>query len=55
MESVGVHPIGVCTRRRQVTILERVACRSIYEMCTEADRIPGMIWLVQWWDQDTVN
>ena len=47
MEATGLHPIWVYIRRRQVTISERLACRPIYELCTEAERMPGTIWLVQ--------
>ena len=46
MEAVGLHPIGVYIRRRQATIAERVDCRPIYEMCTEAERMPGTVRLV---------
>ena len=35
MESVGLHTIGVYMKRRQKTIAERVACRPVYELCTE--------------------
>ena len=55
MESVGIHPIRVYIRRRQATIAERVACRPIYEMCMEAERMTRTSRLVRWWDQDTVN
>ena len=41
MEAAGIHPIGAYIRRRHATISERVACRHIYELCTEAERIPG--------------
>ena len=46
IQTSGIHPIGVYIRRRKATIAERVACRSIYEVCTEAERRPGTIWLV---------
>ena len=55
MEDAGLHPIGVFIRRRHETILERVACRPIYELCTEAERMPETSRLVQWWYKDTVN
>ena len=55
MDSAGLHPIRVYIKRRQATIAERVVCRPIYVMCTEADRIPGTIRMVRWWDQDVLN
>ena len=42
-------------RRRKETIEERVACLPIYELCMEAERIPGTSRLVKWWYQDAVN
>ena len=54
-ENAGLHPIGLYIRRRQATISERVTCRLIYELCTEADWMPGTSWMVRWWDQNAVN
>ena len=45
-EATFLRPIGVYIRRRKATILERVACRPIYEICTEAERITGTIRMV---------
>ena len=55
MKDVGIHPIGVYIRRQKATIAERVACQPIYELCIEAERIPGTSRLVLWWYQDAVN
>ena len=55
MESTGIHPIGVYIKRRQETMAERLACRPLYELYTEAERILGTSRMVRWWDQDTVN
>ena len=55
MDSAGIHPIGVNIKRWQKTIAERVTFRRVYTLCTEAERIPGMIRMVRWWDQDAVN
>ena len=55
MESAGIHPIGLYIKKRQMTIVDRVACRTIYAFFTEAERMPGMIRMVRWWDQDAVN
>ena len=46
METAVLHPIGVYIRRLQATTAERVACRPIYELCTEKEWIPGTIRLV---------
>ena len=55
METAGIHPIGVYISRRQATIAERVACRPIYELCMEVERMTGKRRLVRWWDQYAVN
>ena len=55
MKAAGIHPIGVYIRKWQSNIEEKVSCCPIYELCTEAERMPGMIRLVQWWDHDAVN
>ena len=55
METERLNPIGVYIRRLQVPIAESLDWRPIYDMCTEAERMPGTIRLVQWWDQDAVN
>ena len=55
MEAAGIHPIGVYINRRKANIEERVAYRPIYELRTEAERMPGTIRSVLWWDQDEVN
>ena len=36
IEAAGIHPIWVYIKRQKTTIEERVACRPIYELCTEA-------------------
>ena len=46
MEYLGLHPIGVYTRRRQATISERVACRPIYEIYMDTEQTPGTIRMV---------
>ena len=55
MDSTGIHPIGVYIKRRKKAISEWVACRPVYALCTEAERMPGMSRVVCWWDQDAVN
>ena len=55
METVGLHPSGVYIKRRQTNRLERIACRPVYALFTEAERMTGTIRMVLWWDQDAVN
>ena len=55
MEATGIHIIGEYIRRRQATIAEKVACRPIYELCVEVERMPGTSQMVRWWGQDVVN
>ena len=37
LEAAGLHPIKEYIRRRHVTIAEKLACRSIYELCVKAE------------------
>ena len=55
IDSMGIHPIGVYIKRQKTNIAERVACWYGYALFTEAERIPGTIHMVRWWDQDLVN
>ena len=55
MESAGIHPIRVHIKRLQTTILERMACRPVYSLFMEAERITGTSRLVRWWDKYAVN
>ena len=55
MEAAGIHPVGVYIKRRRTTVSERVACRPVYALCAEAERMPGTSRVVRWWDQDAVN
>ena len=55
MDAEGLHPIGLYIKRRQTTIVDRVACHPIYELCTKAERMPGTIQMVHCWYQDAVN
>ena len=47
MKAVGLHPIGVYIRIQKVTIAERMDFCPIFELCMEAERMPGTIWMVQ--------
>ena len=55
MEAAGLHTIRDYTRRQQATIAGKMACRPIYELCAEAERMPGTIRMVILWYQDVVN
>ena len=37
MEAAGIHPIGVYIKRWNMNIAERVACRTVYALFTEAE------------------
>ena len=54
-EASGLHPIQEYIWRRQATIAEQVACLPIYELCTEAERMPGTSRMEIWWDQEVVH
>ena len=41
--------------RQKVTIPEKVACRPIYELCADAERMPGTSQMMIWWDKDVLN
>ena len=41
LKTTGLHIIRVYIRRQQATVAESVACRPIYELCTEAGGMPG--------------
>ena len=50
-----LYPIQEYIWIQQATIAEQVACRIIYDMCTEAEKRPGMSQIMRWWDQYVVN
>ena len=54
IEATILHPIGEYIKRRQETLAEQVACQSIYELCVDAERMPGKIRMVIWWEQELV-
>ena len=54
MEAAGLHLISQYIRRLQATIAEKVACSPISELCADAERILGKIWMVRW-DEDVAN
>ena len=55
LEAVVLNPIREYITRRQATTSEKVACRTIYELCAEAEQMSGMSRMMRWWDQDVVN
>ena len=46
MDAAVLHPIREYIRRRQATIAEKVAFRTIYELCVKGKRVPRMIRMV---------
>ena len=55
MEGAGLRPIGEYIRRQQADISERADFRPIYDIYTEAERMPGTSRTMKWWDQDVVK
>ena len=52
LEEAGLWPTRESMRRRQATIVEYIADRPIYELCTGAERMEGSRRFLWWWDQD---
>ena len=52
LEAVGVCPIKEYIQIHQATIMGKVDFRTIYELCTGAEWMPGSIWMMMLWDQD---
>ena len=55
LEAEGLHPIYEYIRRFQATVAAQVACRPIYELCTEAEQRMGMVCMMRLWDQDLLH
>ena len=55
MYDAGLHPIEVYINIWKATIADRLALRPVCALCTEAERMPGTIRMIRWWDQDAVN
>ena len=55
MESTGLQPIGEYIGIRQANIAKKVACRTIYKICIDSERMLEMSRMVRSWDQDVVN
>ena len=49
-EAVGLHTIIEYVMRRQATIVEKVTCLPIYELCVKAERRPGTNQSMECWD-----
>ena len=52
LETAWLWSIMEYVQQRQVTVAAQVACRTIYEICTEAERMLGTSRCVQWLGQD---
>ena len=52
MEVKGIWPMREYVRILHTTILDYVAGRPMYEMCTGEERMEGFSRLLWWWDQD---
>ena len=55
MDTARLHPIREYIRRRQAKIEYKLACLPIYELCAEAEWMPGKIRMMIWWNQEVVN
>ena len=55
MEAAGLHSIWEYIRSLKTTIVGKVVCRTIYELYSKAQPMPGTRRMVRWWDQDLVN
>ena len=52
LETAGLWTIKEYIQQTQANIVAQVVFRSIYEICTREERIPGDIRFMRWWDQD---
>ena len=51
-EAAGIFSIKEYIQIRRATISAQVVCRTICELCTVVERIPGYSRLMRCWDQD---
>ena len=52
LEVTGIWPIREYARRRQTTIVEYVAGRPIYKLCTGTEMMEGSSRFLRWWYQE---
>ena len=52
LEAAGLWTIKEYIQLRQVTVAAQVDCRTIYELCMGAERMPVTSRFMYWWDQD---
>ena len=52
LEAMGIWKIKEYIQRGQDTIAVQMDCRTIYEICTGAEQMPGYSRIKRWWDQD---
>ena len=52
LKAVWIYNIKEYIQIRQVLIAAQVACRPIYDMCTEVEWMLGSSRMMRWWDQD---
>ena len=51
LDTMGIFPISEFVRRRQAIIMEYVAGRPIYKLCTVAEHMQESSRFLVWWDQ----
>ena len=52
LEVIGIFQIRKYVWRRQTTIVECVAGRMIYDICTNSERMYISSRFLRWWDQE---
>ena len=52
LDTAGLWQIDEYIQQRHDILAAHVACRTIYELCTGSERIPGTIRIMRWWEHD---
>ena len=52
LDTAGLWPMNECIPWIQDTIVEQLACFTMYDMCMGEERIPVVSRFMGWWDQD---
>ena len=51
LEAAGLYPVQTYVGRRQATLVDSIATRPIYTLCTNSTRRPGSASRLRWWTQ----
>ena len=52
LETTGIWTIKQYINQSKATIASQMTCRTVYELCTGAERMPGASKFLRWSDQD---